>query len=360
MIHITADLHIKNRLWNNCTKIQGDSYEALTSFPVANDDILIDCGDIFDVTRPKAEDVAAAQLFLEKFKKVYAIIGNHDKTYPTWLSMLLPAEKLVLLSDIPVKPAEATYLSLFGHDYTTSREELLEFLQTVADYPPGMGTKVIVLHQAFKEILSIPGAFELSYDDLTGIFGDQKVIVLAGHVHVHKIINKVPNIVLCSPGPLVPQDLQQAKNPCYHCMIQKGQIKASEAPTRAFKFLDGSTPGFDLCKALEGFRNPFPELPPAVVVSLNADQKLPAVPASIKESFVVIFKRQSMLDVLSDSSQAAEVQACTLEEAILQEIEQTEPVYGKQIKAITDHLLKTDDPVAFLDSVLTKWKAIRS
>lgn len=360
MIHITADLHIKNRLWNNCTKIQGDIYEALSSFSVSNDDILLDCGDIFDVTRPKAEDVAAAQLFLEKFKKVYAITGNHDKTYPTWLSMLLPAEKLVLLSDTPVKPEEATYLSLFGHDYTTSREELLEFLQTVADYPPGMGTKVIVLHQAFREVLSIPGAFELSYDDLTGIFGSQQVIVLAGHVHVHKIINKVPNIVLCSPGPLVPQDLQQAKNTCCHCTIQEGQIKASEAPTRVFKFLDGSTPGFDLCKALEGFRNPFPELPPAVIVSLNADQKLPAVPVAIKESFVVIFKRQSMLDDLSDSSQAAEVLACTLEEAILQEIEQTEPVYGKQIKAITDHLLKTDDPVAFLDSVLTKWKAIRS
>ena len=277
-----------------------------------------------------------------------------------WPSVLLPSEKLVFLSDEPVRPNEASYLTLFGHDYTTSREELLEFLQTVADYPPGMGTKLIVLHQAFKEVLSIPGAYELSYDDLIGIFGDQKVIVLAGHVHVHKIINKVPNILLCSPGPLVPQDLQQAKNPCYHCTIQEGQIKASEAPTRAFKFLDGSTPGFDLYKALESFKNPLPELPPAVIVSLNAEQKLPAVPASIKENFIVIFKRQSMLDDLSDSSQAAEVQVCTLEEAILQEIEQTEPVYGKQIKAVTDHLLKTDDPVAFLDSVLTKWKAIRS
>lgn len=360
MIHITADLHIKNRLWNNCTKLTGDSYTALEIHPGAKNDVLIDCGDLFDVARPKAEDVAIVQLFLEQFKKVYAVTGNHDQTYPAWPSMLLPEDKLVYLSATPVQPEEATYLSLFGHDYTTSREELLEFLQTVADYPPGMGTKVIVLHQAFKEILSISGAFELSYDDLTGIFGDQKVIVLAGHVHVHKIVNKVPNIVLCSPGPLVPQDLQQAKNPCYHCMIQKGQIKASEAPTRVFKFLDGSTPGFDLCKALAGFKNAFPALPPAVIVSLNADQKLPAVPASIKENFVVIFKRQSMLDVMSDSSQTAEVQACTLEEAILQEIEQTEPVYGKQIKAITDHLLKTDDPVAFLDSVLTKWKAIRS
>lgn len=360
MIHITADLHIKNRLWNNCTKIQGDIYEALNSFSVSNDAVLIDCGDIFDVTRPKAEDVAAAQLFLEKFKKVYAITGNHDKTYPSWLSMLLPSEKLVFLSAEPVVLEEDSHMALFGHDYTTSREELLEFLQTVADYPQGTGTKVIVLHQAFKEVLSIPGAYELSYADLTGIFGEQKVLVLAGHVHVHKIINKVPNIILCSPGPLVPQDLQQAKNPCYHCMIQKGQIKASEAPTRAFMFLDGSTPGFDLCRALEGFKNAVLDLPPAVIVSLDADQKLPAVPAASKENFIVIFKRQSMLDTLSDSSQAAEVQACTLEEAILQEIEQTEPVYGKQIKAITDHLLKTDDPVSFLDSVLTKWKAIRS
>lgn len=358
MIHITADLHVKERLWNNCTKLTGDSYTALEIHPGAKDDVLIDCGDLFDVTRPKASDVAVVQLFLEKFRKVYAVTGNHDRTYPSWPSMLLPEDKLVYLSDSPVFPEDYD-LALFGRDYTTCREELLEFLQTVADCQTDK-TKIIVLHQAFREVLSIPGAFELSYDDLTGIFGSQQVIVLAGHVHVHKIINKVPNIVLCSPGPLVPQDLQQAKNPCYHCTIQEGQIKASKAPTRAFKFLDGSTPGFDLCKALEGFRNPFPDLPPAVVVSLNADQKLPAVPASIKESFVVIFKRQSMLDDLSDSSQATEVQACTLEEAILQEIEQTEPVYSKQIKAITDHLLKTDDPVAFLDSVLTKWKAIRS
>ena len=345
MIWVTADLHVKRRLWNNCTKIEGDTYKALEKAAAMLPDqnqVLIDCGDALDVVRPKAEDVAAVSQFFSKFRKVYVVDGNHDKAEPSWTD-LLRCSNVVHLSEDPV--IEGGF-ALFGMNFTPDKEKLLDFLQTVSERQvPGKRT-VIVLHQGFKEFISFGGAFELTKEDVFSLFDE--VTVLVGHVHIHSGVSDGEKLII-SPGPIVPQDLDQARHIQYFSeLLPNGTLKAYPIKVRKFIFTE----------KLEELPEPEKDmLPPAVIVQLEPAQPIPAVSKDLQEKYVFIWKR-AIAEVCDSDTEISRAQ--TLEEAIQEEIQQTEPVYGQKIAALIRHLMNSDDPVQFLEEVITKWKAVRS
>ena len=175
-----------------------------------------------------------------------------------------------------------------------------------------------------------------------------EVTVLVGHVHIHSGVSDGEKHII-SPGPIVPQDLDQARHIQYFSeLLPDGTLKAYPIKVREFIFTD----------KLEELPEPEKDmLPPAVIVQLEPAQPIPAVSKDLQEKYVFIWKR-AIAEVSDSDTEISRAQ--TLEEAIQEEIQQTEPVYGQKIAALIRHLMNSDDPVQFLEEVITKWKAVRS
>ena len=115
-------------------------------------------GDIFDSTSPASMDALMFRLQMERMVAadlpVFAIQGNHDRTDPPWFCALSPHVQYVDGKVFEAAPG----MRIMGFDYRAAGP-LREILGTV---PPDVS--IVMLHQAARQIMDIPGAWNLDPD----------------------------------------------------------------------------------------------------------------------------------------------------------------------------------------------------
>ena len=143
---LIADAHIKQRLWTNFPKIQGDSYEALKKVQEgANGGFVISCGDLFDSNRPSSTDLKAVSDLMRNIETLYYVNGNHDSVVPDIVSSL--GTNTVHLSTEPTYIGDVAF---FGIDWRNNKEDILYLLKEVSNQMSrDMGIEnVLIMHQS--------------------------------------------------------------------------------------------------------------------------------------------------------------------------------------------------------------------
>jgi hypothetical protein len=155
-VMIVGDLHLTPQTWRTRPEIQKDAYAAL--FHIVKTCIdnrwgLILAGDTFNSTSPTPEDVMMFRVAMEQMERaempVYAIQGNHDNTVPPWI---VAASSHVQHVDGQVfEPVDGMKIAAFDFRHSAAIEE------AVASIPADV--HVCLLHQAARQVLDIPGAW---------------------------------------------------------------------------------------------------------------------------------------------------------------------------------------------------------
>ena len=115
---LIADAHVKQRLWTNFPRIQGDSYEALKRVQEAvNGGFVISCGDLFDSNRPSSTDLKAVSDLLRNIETLYYVNGNHDSVIPDIVSSL--GTNVVHLNDTGTDIMEVVF---YGIDWCNTKD----------------------------------------------------------------------------------------------------------------------------------------------------------------------------------------------------------------------------------------------
>lgn len=151
-----GDLHLVSQTWRSRPEVQGDSHRALAhvvGLCIAKKYSLKLAGDAFDSTGPSAADVDAFRAQMDLMRQhdlpVFAIQGQHDKTIPPWCVAIHPWVQYV--SGKVFEPLMG--ILTWAHDYVPAAA----LPDALACIPPNV-TRVM-LHQAARQVLSFPGAW---------------------------------------------------------------------------------------------------------------------------------------------------------------------------------------------------------
>jgi DNA repair exonuclease SbcCD nuclease subunit len=241
---ITADWHLTHNAWKWRPNLYGDALfglQQIRDVALKYGLPIIAAGDMFDVKRPPLPILIETQQLLEDTDGYY-IQGNHDKTEPSWMSLVAPEhrwldivresslqnEPITLDPTKPQRPMDLTkwtqecepYLNpaanweLYGLHYTSSREQLqtaLDQLQQrmtpLGETPDDIG-RILILHQSCSKIFAL-GEPELTDDMIPYNYFN---IVICGHYHKAAITtlrtksdpdsdsDSDPEIICLSPG----------------------------------------------------------------------------------------------------------------------------------------------------------------
>jgi DNA repair exonuclease SbcCD nuclease subunit len=137
-------------------EIRGDAKASLryaVDYCVSNGFSLKLAGDTFDSTSPTSDDVNAFRVEIDKMQAaglpVYAIQGQHDKASPPWFGAVHPH-----VQHVHGKVFEpAVGIRMMAFDYMSAGD----IEAAVAEIPPDV--KWVMLHQAARPVLDIPGAW---------------------------------------------------------------------------------------------------------------------------------------------------------------------------------------------------------
>ena len=354
-IYLVSDCHVKSRLWTNFAAVQGDAYMAMRKMASETDpsSVLISCGDLLDSNRPSNVDLAETAEFLNHFHRVLYIAGNHDDCQPSIVPVMCPYA-LHLTPDAVVREGN---LVICGIDWQRSREAFLECLaqaaQTLSDETRDGGQPVLIMHQAVHDFLSIDGASMCTAKEILDTVG-QDVLVYSGDIHVTQYVASVLGKGrVQSPGPLVPQDTLQARRQQFYWQLDSDTGVPSQHPVsvRSFAFLDSAAPDFDLAASLDALDRSL-ELPPVAILQVHGDYVPPKSQLNRDDCIVVVRTERTS----TEASATEESSVTTLEEAITQEIEATEPLLADVLKPLADRLTTADKPDELLSTLLTNWE----
>ena len=218
MIFACADLHLGKSLCKGISSLAGDSFHALLSLRDAILDVKTDeekhllvAGDIYDLSRVDGATIKAVGDFCSDLTsngvKIYFIEGNHDRQDPNNPQsiplMLANASQEARLHMFHLN-LQGTYidgLSVKGQSYTPP-EQLKAVIKNVQ-------ADILVLHQAFEEMLPFEGKFDLSFEDIPPTVKN----VVCGDIHVatNKELVAGSNRWFVSPGSLHPCAIDQRK-----------------------------------------------------------------------------------------------------------------------------------------------------
>ena len=347
---LIADAHIKQRLWTNYPRIQGDSYEALKKVQEAADGgFVMSCGDLFDSNRPSSTDLKAVSDLLRNIETFYYINGNHDSVVPDIVSSL--GTNTVHLDDTGTDIGGVLF---YGIDWCNSKEELvrrLENINQVSRQSPRK--KILILHQSLdvffmQYIITLQEIWEMmeaSFD------------IFIGDIHIHKTVT-TRNVSCTSPGPLVPQDIQQCRNAQYMIALDctGGDLITKDIPlkVRDYYFLE-SPENLDntVKEALEHKR--YPLIPVIFVKALHGYK----VPKEFVNRDDIIVVANTLPAETHNTVQEAQT-AGTLLDAVLEEIAETEPDKAQIMKPLAERLYSEELPDEYLLGLLNKWEIIRA
>lgn len=350
-----ADAHIKSRLWVNYPKIQGDSYEALKKVQEkAEGQKVISCGDLFDSNRPSSMDLKVVSDFLKHVKTFYYVNGNHDDVIPDIVSSL--GSNTVHLSDTPYYIGGVPF---FGIDYCNTKEELVSKLAHIGDIIKGYTVvPVIIMHQALDVFFMHYTITRKEIEELL----QYSCNIFVGDTHIPKkfigLKNTDTGLSNCcvSPGPLVPQDVGQAKNHnqfFIELSCDNGRLDCIDeihVKVRDYFFL---TDPKELDKTVtKATTSQFP-LPPVVFIKTDTEFKVPKEYAN----------RDDIIIVTDTTPKELQKEACTsssvsLLDAVLEEIQETEPEMAKLMAPLVTKLMQSEQPDELLLDLIKKWQVI--
>ena len=348
---LISDAHVKSRLWTNFPQIQGDSYRALEKIKeAAKGSFIISCGDLFDSNRPSSTDLECVSNLMRSVEKFYYISGNHDDCVPAVIPSL--GTNAVHLYQ---SPQLINGVPVFGIDYCNSKDLLIEGLTEVASEMLKLDPSVrpvLVLHQKLDVFFMKDPTITLQEirDILT-----HPCDIFIGDIHIRQL--KVSDEGFClSPGPLVPQDIGQAKHQqgaTYVDFSSGTHVELKDIPVkvRDYTFLDSP-------EELEGaFKRALEAdsdmLPPVIVVKVDPSYKLPK---EYKSNAVIV-----LLDTITEKLQKKAVEKATvssLEEAVKSEIMETEKELSEVMVPLLIKLMHSEVPDEVLLGLLDKWEIV--
>lgn len=352
-IFVVSDVHVKARLWTNFSGIQGDAYRAMEeiSSHARSGIYLISCGDLLDSNRPSSRDLEVLRKFCSNFSKVLFISGNHDTADPSFLEQV--CDNCYHLSSSTVEMVGN--LAVYGIDWQPSKDQLIERLlqvkESASQLPEGC-EPVLVMHQAVRCFQSMEGVYTITEQEISEILGG-KFFVLVGDIHSHRYMSVPNGCTLLSPGPIVPQDIGQAKLPQYWHSIENGRLEEHQISVRDFVFKDADMEDFSLEDVLVEIHPERGRLPTVVVL-------VSSIPISIpkhlrdSEDYIIVTKikgQEAAQEVVRDSGDSL-----TLEDVVVREAEETEPDLAEKIISIYKHMTAEENPDEFLEALLKKWE----
>lgn len=215
MIFVASDLHVGRVMRKGIPELAGDSFEALKhlcnqiiTFPTEEKKSLILAGDIYDMTRIDGSTTKAVGDFCNTLVNdgvmIYFVEGNHDKqdhnnthAYPLLLANASEESrgKIYHLSKYSNVTIDGRVVK--GFDYLPP-EKLKENIKNVE-------ADILVLHQAFEELLPFEGRFDISFEDIPHSIKH----VVSGDIHTSCLKEMTPERWFLSPGSLHPCALDQ-------------------------------------------------------------------------------------------------------------------------------------------------------
>ena len=355
-IILVSDVHVKNRLWTNNSLVVGDAYEALKYVASKSDDScsLISCGDFFDVFRPTSKDLTEAGNFFKHFKKVYYVDGNHDLVNPSLMSIW--SDKCVKLTS---SPEYVGNLLLYGVDYCSTKEALFAELQKIKQSIEELRETeqpIVILHQALKEFLGFDGSYTCSCDELFDLLGSD-IKIYCGDIHIPDVVESGKDGgFVCSPGPLVPQDIGQAAKTQYYYYV--------DPATGNYLRHDIKVRNIDVCFSLEELTTVLSQsfdtgkysLKPLVYAVLPTSVTVPKLPEHLQDKVILVVRRAADR-VATSSNQVRQSSQLTLKDAILADIRATQKKPDKLV-ALASVLLDAENADEVLLTLLQKMGVI--
>lgn len=349
---LISDAHIKSRLWTNFPQIQGDAYQALSQIQgeQGKSDFIISCGDLFDSNRPSSTDLEAVSNLMRSVECFYYINGNHDDVVPSIVPSL--GTNAVHLGTVPVKINE---VPVFGIDYCNNKDLLIEALSEVASELPLIDSSirpVLILHQSLDVFFM---SFTITLQEIRDILG-RPCDIFVGDIHDRKTIESSQGFCQ-SPGPLVPQDIGQAKKQQAATWVDFSsgthvEISDLFIKVRNYHFLE-SPDELDKTYAWCTKVGKYTYLPNVIVLKADASYK---IPARYKDDNIIY-----ILDTTAESIKKEAVvkaTASSLEEAVKAEAAASG---GDTVEILTKLLIKlmhSEVPDEVLLELLKKWKVV--
>lgn len=166
MFIFTADVHIKDALWQSKPDLLYDTYHSFAQ--IVNSAILhkvplIIGGDLFDNMKPTPLQLGFVTKLFQLYKDVtgltpYCIDGNHDRVAKnSWLNYLESQKVCLAVDDKLFDIGDVTF---YGLSYTP-RTQLIEKLNQIPKR-----AKVLVCHQMLDLAMSIEGVYNMSAMDI--------------------------------------------------------------------------------------------------------------------------------------------------------------------------------------------------
>ena len=348
---LIADAHVKQRLWTNFPRIQGDSYEALKMVQeAAEGGFVISCGDLFDSNRPSSTDLKAVSDLLRNIDTLYYINGNHDSVIPDIVSSL--GTNVVHLS---TEPTYIEDVAFFGIDWCNSKDDIIYRLKEVSNQMShDMGIdNVLIMHQSLDVFFM---SHIITFEEIKQIL-DHSCSIFIGDIHVHKTVTS--KLYSCtSPGPLVPQDIGQAKHQQYmievHC--KEGTLETTDIPVKVRDYVFIEDPEKLEETVNSTLENNNQGLPPVIFIKAPYGYKVPKEFSNRDDVVVVADTLPAELH-----KEAQEVQTTgTLLDAVKEEIDATEPPLAQIMKPLAEKIFNEDLPDEYLLGLLDKWGIVKT
>ena len=162
-------------------------HNAVTGMLACKVDAIIHTGDLFNSSRPSAEDIRALQelhnLLISHNTFCYCITGNHDWVgNPAWLDVLVPDARggCVRIDDAP--RVSVGGINIRGYA-SMSRTALMSRFET----DDLENIHILMLHQPVQDFIGFPAANALSMADIPNKFP----VVALGDIHIHDLRTKL-------------------------------------------------------------------------------------------------------------------------------------------------------------------------
>lgn len=360
-----ADAHITRRTWVNSTVLSGDAYKCLEQLggPGLPETLVIG-GDWFDTNRPSSDDVVKTMEFLDHFRTVYYIRGNHDNVVPSYLEadMERTGHLTVALDDAygnidgrtlyNASDARFTPMNvLYGISHTDDTAFLKKQLESVAERIRKRPTPegIVVLHAAFRHLIPLDGVWQLDGNEVSEIFKGCKVTLLVGHVHKRDTRMFGDNVLFHSPGSLYPRSSDAMLEEHFVTRVSFDGSIAGKTQTDCRRYFEvpwSSQKDLDEAAAGAVDDNPDGWLQPYMLVKLPPKSEAhPAFPDGV--SMQVTFRKTAEKNV---GTVMAPRKASTLEDAVGAECD------DEDMRQLALTLARSDDPVKEIDEWLEAWK----
>lgn len=299
-------------------------------------------------------DLKTVSDFLKHVDTFYYVNGNHDDVIPDIVSSL--GTNVHHLDDTPVTIGGVPF---FGVDYCNTKESLVEKLQQIGSIIREYAVvPVLIMHQALDVFFMHSTITRKEIEEIL----EHDVNIFVGDIHVPKkymgLHNPVTGLTGCciSPGPLVPQDIGQAKNHNQFCLEltceerRLDRIDDIHIKVRDFVFLDDPS---KLEAALKTARETQYNLPPVIFIKTDTDYKVPKEYSNLEDVIIVLDTTPKEM-----KKEATQASSTSLLDAIIDEVRETEPEVAELMIPLLTKLMQSDAPDELLLNLLKKWEVI--